>query len=130
MKITAKHYAQALYESVKDLSATDRTPVIQKFLATLYSRGELKRLPEILRIVGDMEETDSGVVTVTVATARDMDTAAMEQVVKTVTGADNPLISQVTDEDLIGGLTVETKDKRWDMSVRGQLRALQHTIRN
>ena len=129
MNITAKHYAQALYESLDSADSHDRTTISQKFLRLLYEHGQLKQLPHILQQVSELEQSASGVVNVVVTTASAMPEAEIQSVVQKLVDSDSPQIQHHVDEDLIGGITVETKDKRWDLSARGQLRALQHTLR-
>ena len=50
------------------------------------------------------------------------------KLVKEITGHDVSDIDISTDPELLGGLQIETQNTRWDLSLRGQLQKINHTL--
>lgn len=128
MRISSKHYAQALYGALSEASADKRSEVVRNFLHMIHMRGHIKWLNEIIGDIEDIMERESGVVTVNVSAAHDIDDTYITATVKQLITGENIVINRSVDDSLLGGLRIETKDKRWDVSVRGQLRALALTL--
>lgn len=128
MRISPKHYAQALYEALSEVTSEQRTEVIQNFLHMIHMRGQIKWLSEIVREVEELLRRESGEMHVNVTAAHDIDHKYISNTVQELVGDENIVMERQVDNSLLGGLRIETKDKRWDMSVRGQLRALALTL--
>ncbi len=128
MKLTAKHYAQALYELSAEVDSPEKSKYMKKFLSTMYSRGHIKWLPTVVRELGLIEERASGITHVRVTTARESDSNEVKKIVQEAISEDNIELTTAVDPVLLGGMRIETRDKRWDLSVRGQLQALIHTM--
>lgn len=125
MHISSKHYAQALYGALSEANIDQRSEMIRNFLHIIHMRGHIKWLNEIVRDVEELMEKESGLVTVDVTAAHNVDDSYINTTVKELVSSDSIVINRHVDNSLIGGLRIETKDKRWDVSVRGQLRALE-----
>lgn len=130
MKASPRHYAQALYLVLSESTPAERSKTIQEFLTRLYAQGDLKTLSEIVRIVDEMEQAATGTLRVTVATAHELDIEVLTPLVKKIISGEDVIIETELDSELIGGMRLETKDHRWDLSARGQLQQLAYQLNN
>lgn len=128
MRVSPTQYATALFELLSDAPAAKHQKLMQQFLNNLYNEGKLKILPDILRAVEQLDYAKKGVVPVTVTTARAIDAAMIQETLKSLMPNQATEVSIVIDESLIGGMRVETQDKRWDVSVTGQLKQLKNAL--
>ncbi|MBI2411132.1 MAG: F0F1 ATP synthase subunit delta [Candidatus Kerfeldbacteria bacterium] len=128
MRITAKQYACALFELLQDAPHDQWGTLSQGFLLRIYKRGETKLLPEILRYVDELQHQAAGTVPVTVTSAHTIDASVIEQALAKLLPHTAIDLNQRIDEQLIGGIRVETPNTRWDLSVHGQLHAIQQTL--
>ena len=108
-------YARSLMEAAKaedrvfrdlnELEAiSNAAPEVFAVLMSLFERGQLDLLPQIVAIFKEMTEEDEDVVGVTVTTA------------------------EKVDPSIIGGLVLEARGQRRDVSVKTQLRAAREAL--
>lgn len=128
MRVSPTQYATALFELLQRAPAAEHQKLMQQFLKNLYNEGKLKILPDILRAVEQLDYAKKGVVPVTVTTARTVDAAMIQETLKSLLPNQPTEVNAVIDESLIGGMRVETQDKRWDVSVSGQLKQLKNAL--
>ena len=134
-------YARSLMESAKaegrifkDLQDLDvlaaASPELLAVLATLSSRGQMDILPAVADAYRAMTEEDEDVVGVTVTTAVPLDDelrALITERLEQDLGREVFLIEQV-DPEIIGGIVLEARGQRRDVSVKTQLRAARRTL--
>ena len=125
MNITPKQYALAWYELLQDKKAPKDTN--KKMLTHLYNTGKLSKLAEILRNLEEIEHKARGIEHVTVTSAREIPDAQAEKLAKEILQTE-VTVSKEVNPDLIGGIQVETKNKRWDLSLKNQLLSLSKQI--
>ena len=136
-------YARALMEAAKadghvheDLQALEvlahATPEVIAILDTMSKRDQLDLLPQVADVFKDVAEEDEDVVGVTVTTAIPLD----DELRQTITskcekdfGRKVFLIEQV-DPSIVGGLVLEARGERRDISVKTQLRVAQEALAN
>ena len=132
-------YARSLLEAAKaenhvfeDLEMIERlasaSPEIIAVLDTMSKRDQLDLLPKVAAAFKYVAEEDEDVVGVTVTTAiplRQTITKKCEQDF----GRKVFLIEQV-DPSIVGGLVLEARGERRDISVKTQLRIAQETLAN
>lgn len=123
MNITPKQYALAWYELI-----SDKKDVTKKMLAHLYKTGRMSKLPEILRHLEEIEHRQRGVEHATVTSAREIADKDAQQLAKEILKIDDVIISKEINPELIAGIQVETKNKRWDLSLKNQLLSLSKQI--
>ena len=132
-------YARSLMEAAKaedrvfrDLNEletiSNAAPEIFAVLMSLFERGQLDLLPQIVATFKEMTEEDEDVVTVTTAVPLD------DELRRTITekcegdlGRKVFLIEKV-DPSIIGGLVLEARGQRRDISVKTQLRAAREAL--
>jgi F0F1-type ATP synthase delta subunit len=125
MNITAKQYAQAWYELLQDKKTSKQ--VNKKMLAHLYAKGKLSKLSDILRSLEEIEHLSRGIEHAVVTTAHEITDTQAKKLAKEILKTD-AIISKKIDAELIGGVKIETKNKRWDLSIKSQLLSLSKQI--
>lgn len=130
MKLSPKYYAQAWQSSLAESQPSDWKAISRRYLQHVYHHGHIKWLPEILRLVARLQHEQAGTVAVTVRTAHHFDVKVLQELVATVLPSTKAVIESQVDERLIGGAQIETSNQRWDLSVKGQLNQLAHTLSN
>lgn len=128
MKLTSRQLASAWFEALSDAPAEQWPQISERMLEYLYTRGELRRLKEVLRLMAQLEHERHHTTGVTVRSATAVPAAVIEQVVKHVLPNVTPVITATQDPTVIGGLQIETADQRFDLSIRGHLGQLTHAL--
>lgn len=136
-------YARSLLEAAKaenhvfeDLEMIERlasaSPEIIAVLDTMSKRDQLDLLPKVAAAFKYVAEEDEDVVGVTVTTAIPLDDELRQTITKKCEqdfGRKVFLIEQV-DPFIVGGLVLEARGERRDISVKTQLRIAQETLAN
>lgn len=128
MKLSARNLATAWYEALTSATATDWPIISKRLLHYLYEHGQLKLLPEVVRQIEALEHAKNGTISVAVRTAHALPDDLMRDVIRQLLPQAQPVIAQLKDDTVIGGVQIETLNQRWDLSLRGQLRQLTQTL--
>lgn len=134
-------YARSLMESAKadgrvfdDLKNLEvlaqASPELLAALSCMVTRGQLDMLPQVAEAFRAMADEDKDVVGVTVTTAIPLDDELRAKIrTRLEQDLDREvfLIEQV-DPTIIGGLVLEARGQRRDVSVKTQLRAARKTL--
>ena len=134
-------YARSLMESAKadgrvfdDLKNLEvlaqASPELLAALSCMVTRGQLDMLPQVAEAFRAMADEDKDVVGVTVTTAIPLDDelrAKIRACLEQDLDREVFLIEQV-DPTIIGGLVLEARGQRRDVSVKTQLRAARKTL--
>lgn len=128
MKLTARHIATAWYEALTTAQPNQWTKISQRLLRYMYTHGQLKLLPEVIRHIEQLEHLKHGTTAVTVRSAHALPETLISNVIKQLLPQTNPVIAQIQDAAVIGGVQIETINQRWDLSLRGQLRQLTQAL--
>ncbi|PIW37144.1 MAG: hypothetical protein COW24_01640 [Candidatus Kerfeldbacteria bacterium CG15_BIG_FIL_POST_REV_8_21_14_020_45_12] len=128
MKASASQYAQAWYEKLSAVPPAEWPGVSEKMLKLIRQDGKMRLLPDIVRLVEETELASQGVTQVTVRSAHDIPDEIIAKHVKQVLPEVKVKIDRENDPSIIGGIQIETANKRWDLSLRGQLRKLAQLI--
>ena len=100
--------------------------IVQNFLEVLALKGRLEFLPDIVRELEKNWEERQGKIKVIVKTPKKLSERLrenLEKAVKNRTGK-NPVILEVIDERLIGGITVEIEGRVYNGSVKEMIKKL------
>ncbi|OUP06719.1 ATP synthase F1 subunit delta [Collinsella sp. An2] len=120
-----------IFDDLKDLEVlAQASPEVLAVLSTMVSRDQVDLLPQVTEAYRAMTEEDEDVVGVTVTTAVPLDDDLREQIRSRLEkDLDRKvfLIEQV-DPSIIGGLVLEARGQRRDISVKTQLRAARKTL--
>lgn len=128
MRVSPPQYAQALIELLTDATPAERTQRSQQFLQTLYKKGELKLLSEIVRHVEQLDDQQRGVLPVHITFGRTHKPAMIAHALSSVLPKKRLRVTTQVDEGAVGGVRVETQNTRWDISVSGQLAQLRTAL--
>lgn len=121
MKITAKQYAQSLYESVQGKSQDEIIGVLDGFAKMLATNGDLNKFDKIKDIFVKVWNESEGIVEAGVTVCRELDQAGLESIrnyIKQNTGANTVDIKVKVDPSLLGGAVMRYGDKILDGSLR------------
>lgn len=122
-----------VFENLNDLESIARvSPEVLAVLATLVERGQLDLLRGVVDTYRAMTEEDEDVVGVTVTTAVPLDDDLRSKIIEQLEGDFGKsvcLIEQV-DPSIVGGIVLEARGQRRDISVKTQLRAAREALSN
>ena len=108
----------------------EASPELLAVLTTMIERNQLDLLPQVAEAYQDMVREDEDVVGVTVTTAVPLDDELRDEISQTCAdslGKKVFLIERV-DPSIIGGLVIEARGQRRDISVKTQLRAAREAL--
>ena len=129
MKATPQQYAQAWYLALKEAKEDQWEAISQALLRKLQKEGNQSMIHQIVRLVSELENQDLGQVEVRVRTAKALDDAVVQALVKDLFQVEGVQATITQDASLVGGIVLETKDQRWDLSVKHQLEQLKSTLK-
>ena len=132
-------YARSLMEAAKaedrvfrDLNEleTISNAAPEVLLMSLFERGQLDLLPQIVATFKEMTEEDEDVVGVTVTTAVPLDDELRRTITEKCEGdlGRKVFLIEKVDPSIIGGLVLEARGQRRDISVKTQLRAAREAL--
>lgn len=126
MKISASQYAQSFYTLLSQ--AQDKDSVARKMLSYLEGSGHYRLLPEIMRLMKQIELREKGTVAVTVSSAHPIDTHTLSDILKKTVGSENVELTTRIVPGHIGGARVSTGSTQWDLTVAGQLQEMKKEL--
>ncbi len=129
MKVSPQQYAQAWYLALKETKEDQWEAISQTLLRRLQKEGNQSMISEIVRLVTELENQDLGQVEVQVRTAKSLDDSIVHALVKDLFQVEGVQATITQDESLVGGIVLETKDQRWDLSVKHQLEQLKSALK-
>jgi F-type H+-transporting ATPase subunit delta len=134
-------YARSLMENAKaegrvfrdlqDLECVaNASPEVIAVLGSLFERGQLDLLPQIVASFKGMTEEDEDVVGVTVTTAVPLDDELRRTITEKCEGdlGRKVFLIEKVDPSIMGGLILEARGQRRDVSVKTQLRAAREAL--
>lgn len=131
MKISARQYAQGLYDSVLDKSEKEVKAVLKSFVAVLARNLDLNKADEISDFFQAIWEKEHGEVRAELISARELGPTARETVLgylKEKTSAQKISLTTELDEKLIGGFVLKYNSKVLDGSLKTSLEELKTEI--
>ncbi|HLD21789.1 MAG TPA: F0F1 ATP synthase subunit delta [Patescibacteria group bacterium] len=130
MRITPKHYAIAWYEALKEAEEPARSKISKQFLELIYRSGKLRLLPEIVRLMKKHTYAISGLTPVKVTVAQTLEHEEIMTHLTKVLPNEKLAVSVTVDANTIGGMVVETENRRWNISLENELEQLAHSLNN
>ncbi|MDO8558392.1 MAG: F0F1 ATP synthase subunit delta [bacterium] len=122
MKYSAKHYARALSESLRDAQKEEFSIRIKTFFGILRKHRALKLLPSILKIVEELMQGKGAEALV----AKKLPQKTLIQIQK-LFGTEY-IVKEKTVPEVLGGMVLMWDDWRVDGSVRGKLQKLKSHV--
>ena len=125
MAFKLKDFSSAWYEALEQSQAKEWPAISESMMIFLLKKGKISQLGRIFSLMKERAYAENGIVEVSATTAFVADEKEVHDSIKKLTGA-KEVVSQIShDESLLGGMAFETKDSRWDLSLRHQLTSLQ-----
>lgn len=127
MKITAKQYAQCLYELTSTKSEPEIKDILFKFVALLDKHHALNLAPAISTAFTQLWNREHGEVVAQLTSARELKDEAKELVtnyLKNKSGATEVILEETIDHNVLGGFILKYNNKIVDASLRSSLEEL------
>jgi F-type H+-transporting ATPase subunit delta len=117
-------------EIVRQLLGSRISPEALRLVTLLVERGKVSAMPKVSEDFNHQLNRHRGVVEATVTSAVPLtadETAAIRSRVEAMAGSTVELTTQVN-PDLLGGLTIQVRDRLLDASIRGRLERLRDQL--
>lgn len=136
MKITNKKYAQALFESVNNISVKDLDQneeekeinvILKNFIALLIKKNTLAKIDKILEEFDDIWNTENKIVKTTITTAQELNqttSQSLERYIKELSGAEKLEVKNEINKNLISGTIIKYGDRILDNSLKTKINNL------
>jgi len=133
MKITAKQYAQSLYESLKEKSETEIKLTIHNFVSVLAKNNNLKLSSEIMAAFREIWDEEEGQLNVELTSARTLDKKSKEIILdylKERLSVSQINLTEKIAPSLMGGFILRYGSRIIDGSLKNNLFKLRNKISN
>jgi len=129
VKLKPRELALVLYRLTADLDQKNAADMVGRFARALSQKGMSAELPRVLDEYEAVCDRESGIKTVTVDSARQLDDLDLSKVIKALGLAEEEVtVKRREIPELIGGLRARTEDKVIDVSVRRRLADLRKNL--
>lgn len=132
MKIKAKQYARALYESCAGKSEKELKSSLKDFVSVLVRNNDLSKVNSITTEFAKIWNREKGIVEAQVTGARELD----KEMIKTIknyldktVNAKEVIIKENIDNTILGGVILKYGDKILDASVKSKLNQLKNNLK-
>jgi len=132
MKISARQYAECLYELVAETPETGIKALLSRFVALLGSKRDLNLAPAIIKAFSDIWNKEHGELVAELTSARKLDIAARDIVLsylKKKSGFNQILLDEKIDQQLLGGFVLKYNSKIIDGSLKSSLASLTNNLK-
>ncbi len=117
---TRKDIARAVVSLSEKHPGKRLSEMLAAYLVQNRRSGELD---SIMREVMRQRETNNGTVEITATSAFKLNDAT-KKAISTLLGAENTIINEVINPEMLGGVRLETSEKQLDLTVRNRLNRL------
>lgn len=129
MKFTAKQYAESLHEVIEQSSPKEHDKIINNFIATLNSNGDLAAYE---KIVNEYEkllilEANTSNIEITTASGASPSPTLLKELNQYA--KDKAKITKTTDDSIIGGVIIKVDDTLIDASLKTQLNSMEANLK-
>jgi F-type H+-transporting ATPase subunit delta len=131
MKISARQYAQCLYELVSNESDDKVKEILPKFVVLLEKHRALSLAPAVIAAFTEIWNREHGEVVAELTSARELKSEAKELIVdylKNKSGAREVILDEQVDYNILGGFVLKYNNKIIDASLRSSLAELKNQM--
>jgi len=131
MKISAKQYAQCLYELVSTETEAKVKEILPKFVLLLERHRALNLAPAVIFAFTEIWNKEHGEVVAELISARELKTEAKDIVIdylKVKSGAKEVILEEMVDKNILGGFILKYNNKIIDGSLRSSLAELKNQM--
>ncbi len=126
MLYSPKQYAQALYDSLKDVKEGEIDLIFKNFYSILLRNNDLKLINKIIGKIEEIDKEERGVVEVEVTGAKEIDKDLVSKLRNLI--GKKAEIKEKVDPGLIGGLKIQINDLLIDGSIKAKLNKLKRSL--
>ena len=133
MKISARQYAQCLYELVSNESEDKVKEILPKFVVLLEKHRALNLAPAVISAFTEIWNREHGEVVAELTSARELKSEAKEMIVdylKNKSGAKEIILDENVDSNILGGFVLKYNNKIVDASLRSSLESLKNSLKS
>ena len=131
MRISAKKYAQTLYELTEGQDKKEIEKVLKEFTDTLVTNRDSKKVEKIIEYFQDIWNSRHGIVEAQAVTSVPANEETLEMIkehISKTNKAEHVELENRTDKDIWGGVVLRYKDKVIDGSLRTQVKQLKKKL--
>jgi F-type H+-transporting ATPase subunit delta len=132
MRLTAKQYAQTLYDSLQDTAAKDHDKILENFAKILAINNDTKLMDQIEAEYDKIEKSAKGIKIAEVTSAHPLEKHTEKEIIEQLNklaGMKVELRKKV-DEKILGGVVIKLDDTLIDASVKKSLEELKGSLSN
>lgn len=126
MKYTPKQYAQALYESLKEVKEEDADLISKNFYNILLRNNDLKLVNKIIENIEEIDKKERNIFEVKISSADKLTPETISKL-RTLMG-DRAQIKEKVNPKLIGGLKIQIEDLLIDGTIKEKLNKLKRSL--
>lgn len=134
MKISARQYAQTLYDLTKDANREVIAEIIERFVREMKKNGHIKNGKQVMTQFEAIYDAERHNVKAQVITARPISPMQQQQIdayIKAKYKARTVDVVYVQDKTIIGGMIISAGDEVHDASIRKRIDVLsRHLVHN
>lgn len=131
MKISVLQYAVSLYEAVIDKTESEVQDILKNFVTLLGRQHDLNKEAEIIKAFSDLWSSKNGEVTASLVSAHpvtDNTRTLIVNYLKDKSGAQQVILDETEDKNLLGGFVLKYNNKVLDGSLKSGLENLRNKI--
>lgn len=130
MKLSAKQYAKALYDTLQETNPKDQDTVLDNFVKALALNNDLRLFEEISNEFHRLELEKKGIKQAEVRSAHPLTKDNERQIIEELNKIVNAKVELKTqvDEKLVGGVMIKVDDLLIDASVKKSLQELKENL--
>lgn len=131
MKISAYHYAKALYEATREKERDEVDQCVAGFSNLLIKNNHVRLISEIIIKFEAIWNREKNITKAEIISKNELEGEAVEKIkafLKSKYHAREVVLRRKVDENILGGIIVKAGDEMWDGSVRRQLEELKEVL--
>ncbi|MEA1963343.1 MAG: ATP synthase F1 subunit delta [Patescibacteria group bacterium] len=127
MKITAKQYAESLYEAVQNRNDSQIKVVINNFFSILVQNNDIAKAEDVVVEFEKIWNIEQGIIKAEAMSARELDKNTVKLLnshIVELSSAKKVILDQKINKNILGGTVIKYEDKILDGSLRMRLSEL------
>lgn len=133
MKISAYHYAKALYEATREKERGEVDRCVLDFSNLLIKNNQTKLTSEIIKKFETIWNREKNIIEAEVTSKDELEKESVKKIeafIKEKYHAREVVLRRKADKNILGGIILKAGDEVWDGSVRRQLDELKKRLVN
>lgn len=133
MKISAKQYAQALYELTLGKSESEIDLVVKKFTQELVKNNQIKTVSKIIENFNNIYNRENGIIEAEIQSREELTQDSLNKVEQYLINkyqVKKVFLNKKINPEIKGGIIIKAGDEIMDLSVAGNLNRLKRELIN